>query len=366
MDFSKSGLLTIESNGKKYIEIPDFGKKGLGSIGMNGMNGQGPIIPGINNINDIAPGGGLPNNILGIDPNNMNNMNNMHNMNDKKETFEMINNLINQQQKDGSNIITNADNSNTDNSNANKQLSEEEIALKVSSAHKIVITYGQNCCQSAKKRMCETALNAGKADECFAYDASVMDDKFTKKNSHILKQGRGAGYWLWKPYIIYKHLTDDNLPDGSYIAYSDAGAKLVGDVAHVLKFMEENDSFYKGVLFFGVGFDQKNFCKRDAFILQNCDYEECYNAMQINAFVGFFRKCDYSRMVVKTWLDECQDERILTDMANTQGKPNLSGFRDHRHDQAAITNVMVSHGWNYDTTNGPVLDKVFYHDRFKG
>ncbi|ETO31461.1 hypothetical protein RFI_05662 [Reticulomyxa filosa] len=193
-----------------------------------------------------------------------------------------------------------------------------------------------------------------------------MDAKFREKNQKILQQGRGAGYWLWKPYIIYKHLTDDKLPDGSYIIYSDAGAKVIGDVKHVLNFMQEHDDLYKGVLFFGVGFPQKYFCKRDAFILQDCDNQKCYDAMQINAFCGFFRKCDYSRMVVKAWLDACQDERVLTDMSNKMGQPNLQGFRDHRHDQAVITNLMNSKGWYYDTTNGPVLDKVFYHDRYKG
>jgi len=214
--------------------------------------------------------------------------------------------------------------------------------------------------------MCQTASQHGKADECYAYDATVMDEDFRTKNSHILQHSRGAGYWLWKPYIIYKHLTDPNLPEGSYIAYSDAGAKLVGDVKHAFEFMEQNNHLYKGVLFFGVGFDQKYFCKRDAFILQDCDTDKCHNAMQINAFVAFFRKCDYARMVVKQWLDECQDDRILTDRPNTLGQPNFPGFRDHRHDQAAITNVMNAHGWYYDTTNGPVLDRVFYHDRFKG
>ena len=143
------------------------------------------------------------------------------------------------------------------------------------------------------------------------------------------------------------------------------GAQVIGDVGHVLRFMEENDDIYKGVLFFGVGFNQRHFTKRDAFILQNCDREECYDAMQINAFSGFFRKCEFSRMVIKKWLDDCQDERILTDINNKMGKPNLDGFRDHRHDQAAITNIMIANGWIYDTSNGPILDKVFHHDRFK-
>ena len=218
--------------------------------------------------------------------------------------------------------------------------------------------------------MCESAFDKGHMvkprDECHAYDASVMDDEFTAKNKHILSQTRGAGYWLWKPYIIYKWLTDDSMEDdNSYLIYSDAGAKVVGDVGHVLRFMEEMDDVYKGVLFFGVGYDQQPYCKRDAFVLQDCDREECYKAMQINAFVAFFRKCEYSRMVVKKWLDDCQDERILTDKPNQMGKDNLYGFRDHRHDQAAITNVMNANGWKYDTTNGPILDKVFHHDRYK-
>eukprot|EP01083_Nonionella_stella_P275104 934262_1 len=250
------------------------------------------------------------------------------------------------------NNIPEENNINIDNAN------DQSIATKVSNAKKVLVTYGQNCCITAKQRMCESAFENGHMvpghDECHAYDASVIDTEFMSKNKHILSQGRGAGYWLWKPYIIYKWLTDDSIEDNnSYVIYSDAGAKVIGDVGYVLRFMEEMDDIYKGVLFFGVGFDSKLFCKRDAFILQNCDKDECYNAMQINAFSAFFRKCEYSRMIVKKWLDDCQDERILTDIPNQMGKPNLNGFRDHRHDQAVITNIMIANGWKCDTSNGP-------------
>ena len=77
--------------------------------------------------------------------------------------------------------------------------------------------------------MCASAWKNGhmsqeKGDECHAYDATVMDEQFRQKNQHILSQGRGAGYWLWKPYIIYKWLTDPSMEDdNSYVIYSDAG-----------------------------------------------------------------------------------------------------------------------------------------------
>lgn len=40
---------------------------------------------------------------------------------------------------------------------------------------------------------------------------------------------------------------------------------------------------------------------------------------------------------VEEWLRYCRDERILTDIPNESGYPNLTGFVDHRHDQSVLS-----------------------------
>jgi len=41
------------------------------------------------------------------------------------------------------------------------------------------------------------------------------------------------------------------------------------------------------------------------------------------------------------WLDWCQIEAVVSDNANIYGKPNFDEFKDHRHDQSIITNLVI-------------------------
>ena len=38
------------------------------------------------------------------------------------------------------------------------------------------------------------------------YSFKDLDDDFVAKNKELLSKPRGAGYWVWKPYIILKTL----------------------------------------------------------------------------------------------------------------------------------------------------------------
>ncbi|ETO03755.1 hypothetical protein RFI_33647 [Reticulomyxa filosa] len=76
---------------------------------------------------------------------------------------------------------------------------------------KILITYGEHCCKLAKKRACDHALKNGGFDVCIPYNMSFMSTDFVVAHQDILQNRRGAGYWLWKPYIIFHTLLNDKL-----------------------------------------------------------------------------------------------------------------------------------------------------------
>lgn len=46
----------------------------------------------------------------------------------------------------------------------------------------------------------------------------------------------------------------------------------------------------------------------------------------------------------------------MTDDDNVCGKPNLAGFREHRHDQSILTNLAIRDGLNVD--NGTLRNFV--------
>ncbi|EKX34428.1 hypothetical protein GUITHDRAFT_155751, partial [Guillardia theta CCMP2712] len=132
----------------------------------------------------------------------------------------------------------------------------------------------------------------------------------------------------------------------------------------MLAFMEVQDSKLQGVLTFGVGFEQFMYCKRDTFIIQNCDTSECHEAMQVDGYLSVWRKSQHALEVVQQWLRECQDLQSLSDDENVKGEPNLPGYRAHRHDQAILTNIFTREKWGRETQHGPV-QFMFSHDRDK-
>jgi len=195
------------------------------------------------------------------------------------------------------------------------------------------LTFAHNCCEKSSQENCNSALSKGRFLNCRVYGMKDIDPDFMEKNNNILSQKRGAGYWLWKAYLIDKMLNDPSIPDGEFIFYSDAGSKIIQDGKY---FIDTLIVLKQHFLLFEVGHPAKEYTKRDTFILMDCDYPSCYEANQANAAFLLFQKGTESRDFVKKWLLFAQDYRIITDANNTQGKPNLPEFKDHRHDQSIL------------------------------
>jgi hypothetical protein len=65
------------------------------------------------------------------------------------------------------------------------------------------------------------------------------DPRFADRNKNILQRKRGAGYWLWKPYIIYRELYAAR--DGDIIIYADAAVNVVANISHLTKLTSKQD-----------------------------------------------------------------------------------------------------------------------------
>lgn len=167
--------------------------------------------------------------------------------------------------------------------------------------------------------------------------------EFYSRNRAILDQNRGAGYWLWKPYYIYKHLNLIN--DGDILFYLDSGdsfkPELFRDFESVMK-----DRDY--ILTSGA-FLQKHYTKGDCFYLMGCDDSKYKNRLQLEAGILVFRKTAKTLEFVRKWLDFCRNPQIITDSPNLFLE-NSPGFVDHRHDQSILTNLAEMDGFSSDET----------------
>jgi hypothetical protein len=62
---------------------------------------------------------------------------------------------------------------------------------------------------------------------------------FVNRNKNILERKRGAGYWLWKPYLIFQELY--LALDGDIILYSDALVNFVANISYLIELTTKQD-----------------------------------------------------------------------------------------------------------------------------
>ena len=178
-----------------------------------------------------------------------------------------------------------------------------------------------------------TAIKFGKVDEYYSYKFDDIDLNFKKKNEDILSRERGNGYWLWKPYFILKTFKE-KLNKGDYLIYTDAGIYYLDKVEKIIKFMITiNEDIWLNRL----SILEKNYSKRDAFILLGADSPIYTDTFQYMAGIQIYKKSRFTEIFLEKLLDYSKDKRIITDDPNTQGLPNYIGFIENRHDQTVLS-----------------------------
>lgn len=206
--------------------------------------------------------------------------------------------------------------------------------------HKIkAISYGdENYSMSLKVNLISAKL-FGQVDEIEAFSPNDLSEEFISENKEILGLKRGAGYWIWKPYIMLKAL--ESIKENDYLIYTDAGMIYVSSVFKLINQIEKDGQD----IFLTSGFvPNKEWCKRDTFVLMECDTEEAKNKVQISGGYILIKKNKKNIDFLNEWLKYNCVKEIITDMPNTCGLPNDGNFHEHRHDQAVLTNL--AYKWN--------------------
>ncbi len=200
------------------------------------------------------------------------------------------------------------------------------------------ITYGDEKYQRAKKLNCKTAKRYG-ADKVIAYGPEDIEESFKNKNALIWNKLRGGGYWIWKPYIMLKTLK--NLKKEDYLIYSDAGTIYVNKVSELIKCMEKEK---EDIMVFSLSSKEREWTKRDAFILLGCDEPAFTDTAQILGGYVVLKKTEFVEKFLNEWLFWLQDARAVTDQPNCLGKDNYSEFIEHRHDQSIFSLLCKKYG----------------------
>jgi len=166
---------------------------------------------------------------------------------------------------------------------------------------------------------------------------------FPKKYANILAETRGYGFWQWKPLIILDAMS--KVDYGDYILYVDSGNSIISNLDFIFDACEREDIILFDNRDGNYNRDthkNKEWTKRDCFVLMGCDNEKYYNAVQVDASYQVYRKTDKTLQFLEEYKMFCSNDNIISDLPNIT-KPNLPEFIDHRHDQSILSLLAAKH-----------------------
>jgi hypothetical protein len=212
-----------------------------------------------------------------------------------------------------------------------------------------LVTYADLNMNISQSLCVSSALKNG-VDDAVAMTPDNVSEEFKQFNP-VFYAERGSGYWIWKPYAIYKTIL--NLNEGDILIYSDAGVEFVAPVQEIINRMDED------IFFFTNGFPHVEWCKGDVsnainkYMIAYGDNDDdftwvdgkcyCYNFKQVQASVIFFKVNQKTRDFVKEWLLYSQMPGFIDDSPSVA--PNYPTFAEHRHDQAILTCLQIKYGY---------------------
>jgi hypothetical protein len=165
------------------------------------------------------------------------------------------------------------------------------------------------CCYASEnmtvsqERLIVSSLKYG-VEKTFSYSPESYDPIFYSVNKKTLDAERGAGFWLWKPYIINAALHSGYLNEGDILIYSDAGVEIINEVRHIIEKMDQD------IFFFSNGHPYFDWCKKkvmDAIYPEWVkDWEVRNEKPQVQASVIFMKVNDKVKEFMAEWLAWCQ------------------------------------------------------------
>ena len=204
----------------------------------------------------------------------------------------------------------------------------------------IAISYSNKIYQEQLKLNKKSALEVGKVDIHYCYGPDDIDSDFKQKNKDILSRKRGNGYWLWKPYFINKTLIE-RMNEGDYLIYTDACVLYLNSIKQLIEALKKKNLEMWMMKLSSI---EKEYTKRDAFILMGADSAFYTDTNQYGAPIQIYKKSKYTEKFVEELLYYSQDKRIITDDKNALGFQNYKEFKDNRHDQTILSLLIKRYG----------------------
>jgi hypothetical protein len=195
---------------------------------------------------------------------------------------------------------------------------------------------------NAVKRICKEAQDFELFDEIYGYtddDLKSDNDFWSKHGEFIENNKRGYGYWIWKPFLIQKKLSEINY--GDFLIYADCGCEInKNGKKRFLEYIEliNNDCKQYGLLSFQMNHLEKLYTKSEIFKFFDVD-DNIKNSGMCVATMQIIKKTHHSIDIINKWLENMH-YNLINDKCNVENEC----FVDNRHDQSIYSVIVKKYG----------------------
>ena len=196
-----------------------------------------------------------------------------------------------------------------------------------------LITYGDRNYARSKWVLAQEAAQFGFSN-IHTRGPETLPAEFVRAHAGFFERnGKGGGFWLWKPFIVNELLSLIN--EGDFLFYADAGCAInLNGKKRFIHWLDICDQ-QRCVAFQMHGLPERHWTKMSVARHMNCDTAHIMDSGQLVATVFGLKKCRFTVELVREWLDICALEWTIDD--SIQEIENDPAFREHRHDQSVFS-----------------------------
>ncbi|MBN2836752.1 MAG: hypothetical protein JXR48_17480 [Candidatus Delongbacteria bacterium] len=227
------------------------------------------------------------------------------------------------------------------------------------------VTYANEKYIRSANRLASQVASLSLFDTVKVYTPTDLPTKMTE--SWLYNLEKGAGYWVWKPYVVLETLK--NVDDNDIVVYIDAGSEAYLSEEWNLFFKKLEDFnavffrykasvYQQWVDYFTNFYGEKarkdnheygkaimrNWTKKETidFFRPYFDNEDWLTEPKYNSTAFLLKKSTSSIKFIGQWLDFMQlYPHLVVDPFDFQIKNELSYFIDHRHDLTILSFLLM-------------------------
>jgi hypothetical protein len=157
----------------------------------------------------------------------------------------------------------------------------------------------------------------------------IKKTNFYIQYKNILDNKIGAGYWLWKPFIICEALK--KIDDDDFLIYADNSMYFIKDPSPLLNICNKNN----GILLFKHGDNNTTIklTQRGTYDAMNLDFDKYKDKIMIASNIQIYQKNKLSINFTEELLNNCCNPKALIDNI----KDEDDRFKKHMYDMSILS-----------------------------